>query len=60
MRITSVAPLLYESEIRAVSLIGHEDPLNWRLTPEELVIDVPPERPCAHAYVFKITRGQPF
>jgi alpha-L-fucosidase len=60
VRITSVAPLLYESEIRAVSLLGHESPLNWRLTPEELVIDVPPERPCAHAYIFKITRGQPF
>ena len=60
VRIASVAPILYQSEISSVTLLGHEGVLNWRLTPDDLIIDTPRERPCDHAYVFKITRGQPF
>ncbi len=60
VRIASVAPILYESEIRSVSLLGHDGDLTWRLTSDELIIDTPRERPCDHAYVFKISRGQAF
>ena len=58
--IASVAPHLYESEIRSVTLLGHEGDLDWRLTSQGLTIEVPPERPCEHAYTFKITRSRPF
>jgi alpha-L-fucosidase len=55
-----VAPLLYESEIRSVTLLGHQGELAWSLTPEGLTVTPPNERPCDYAYAFKITRGQPF
>jgi alpha-L-fucosidase len=58
--IGSVAPLLYESEIRAVTLLGHTGELNWRFTPRGLTIDVPTGHPHDHAYAFKISRGGPF
>ena len=51
---------LYEEEIRSVELLGREGELTWQLRPEGLIIDRPPERPCDHAYVFKIRRGRPF
>jgi len=58
--IKSAAPLLYESEIQSVTMLGREEPLDWRLTPEELIIHRPVEKPCEHAYVFKIARCHPF
>ncbi len=58
--LASVAPLLYESEIRSVTLLGHEGALAWSLSPEGLTIETPNQRPCDHAYVFKISRGKPF
>jgi len=58
--IKSAAPLLYESEIQSVTMLGSEEPLDWRLTPEGLIIHRPAEKPCEHAYVFKIARCHPF
>jgi len=34
--------------------------LEWKLTADALVIKVPDQKPCEHAYVFKIERGQPY
>ena len=58
--IKSAAALLYEAEIGSVTMLGGEGHLEWRLTPEGLTIKTPTERPCEHAYVFKIMRRQPF
>jgi alpha-L-fucosidase len=58
--ITSVAPLVYESEIRSVTLLGHPDRLDWRFTAEGLTIELPADKPCDHAYAFRIARGRPF
>jgi alpha-L-fucosidase len=58
--INSVAPLLYPREIQSVTMLGTEEHLDWRLTPEGLTITPPVHKPCEHAYAFKIQRGRPF
>jgi alpha-L-fucosidase len=52
--------LLYPEEIRSVSMVGIEEPLNWSMGAEGLKIWPPAHQPCDHAYVFKITRRRPF
>jgi len=51
---------LYESEIDSVKMLGVDRELEWSLTQEGLEIKTPDEKPCEHAYVFKITRKHPF
>lgn len=58
--ITAAAPLLYESEIASVTMLGQAGELDWRLTPAGLTITPPAEKPCEHAYVFKIVRRNAF
>jgi len=55
--IQTAAPLLYPSEITSVTMLGVDENLEWSLTPDELTIQRPAQRPCEHAYVFKIARG---
>ncbi len=43
-----------EPPIRQVSLLGSPQALSWSLTVDGLRIETPAERPCQHAYVFKI------
>jgi alpha-L-fucosidase len=38
-----------------VSLLGHKGPLKWKQTETGLEIQMPAEKPCEHAFVFKIT-----
>ncbi|MCD6290308.1 MAG: alpha-L-fucosidase, partial [Anaerolineae bacterium] len=52
--------LLYGSEIRSVKMLGVEKELEWSLSREGLTVKTPPQKPCEHAYVFKIERGRPF
>jgi alpha-L-fucosidase len=40
-------------------MLGAEGELDWKLTDEALVIRTPPEKPCEHAFVFKIVRKAP-
>jgi alpha-L-fucosidase len=49
-------PGFYKEEIKRISLLGHDGDLNWNLTRNGLVVDLPEERPCEHAYVIKIER----
>jgi len=49
-------PGFYEEEIKRVSLLGHDGDLEWKLTRQGLVVEMPDERPCDHAYVIKIER----
>jgi alpha-L-fucosidase len=51
---------LYPAEIQSVRMLGVDKELEWRLTPEGLTIQTPAHKPCDHAYVFKIVRGQPY
>jgi alpha-L-fucosidase len=51
---------LYPSEIRSVEMLGVDAKLEWSLTGDGLKVKPPSDRPCEHAYVFKITRGHPF
>ena len=41
-------------EIRSVSLLGTEAKINWTRTADGLEITVPKEKPCDHAYAFRI------
>jgi len=47
-------------EIKSVRMLGVDQELEWKLTSEALVIKVPDQKPCEHAYVFKIIRDQPY
>jgi alpha-L-fucosidase len=49
-------PGFYKEEIKRISLLGHGEDLDWRLTRGGLVVDMPDEKPCDHAYVLKIER----
>jgi len=40
--------------IESVSMLGVDGELNWELSAEGLTIDTPSEKPCEHAYAFKI------
>jgi len=49
-------PGFYKEEIKRVSLLGDGKDLDWKLTTAGLVVQMPDERPCDHAYVIKIER----
>jgi len=46
----------YKEEIKRITMLGDDKELDWELTPKGLVIEVPDEKPCDYAYVFKIER----
>jgi len=43
-----------EQTIGQVSMLGYPRALSWSLEPDGLRINAPTERPCQHAYVFRI------
>lgn len=45
---------LAEGEIASVTLLGHDGTLEWTQIPAGLVVTMPDERPCHHAYAVKI------
>ena len=50
---------LYKSEITSVKMLGVDEELGWSLTEKGLEVRTPTEKPCEHAYVFKIMRKGP-
>jgi alpha-L-fucosidase len=46
---------LDESDISSIKMLGVDKELEWTLTETGLKIKAPQEKPCDHAYVFKIT-----
>ena len=46
-----------EEEIESIHMLGVEEALDWHLTEDALVIRAPSERPCEHAFVFKIKQN---
>jgi len=51
---------LYPGEIESVRLLGIDKELAWSMTDNGLEIDMPEQKPCEYAFVFKITRKNPF
>lgn len=51
---------LYPSEIASITMLGDGAELSWKFGTDVLVIQTPKNKPCDHAYVFKITRKKPF
>ena len=51
---------LYPTEIASVSLLGDNKELKWEMTKKGLSIQTPINKPCEHAFVFKIVRRNPF
>jgi len=47
---------LYKSEISSIKMLGVDKELEWSLEEEGLKIRTPDEKPCEHAYAFKILR----
>jgi alpha-L-fucosidase len=50
---------LWPDEIQSIRMLGTDQPLEWKLLDHGLVIKTPSRKPCDHAYVFRIERGQP-
>ena len=51
---------LYPGEVHSVSMLGVQRELEWSLTSAGLTVKPPVQKPCDHAYVFKIIRDHPF
>jgi len=51
--LASGSPLL-QREIKGVSLLGCDAPVQWKRTADGLGVDLPAQRPCDCAYVLKI------
>jgi alpha-L-fucosidase len=52
---------LYKPEICSVQMLGANQELEWSLDEQKgMTIKTPTTKPCQHAYVFRINRGQPF
>ena len=51
---------LNAGEINSVTLLGSDIALSWNLAKDGLEITPPAERPCEHAFVYKISRKNPF
>jgi len=49
-------PGFYREEIKRISLLGHDEDLDWKFTRSGLVVDLPDEPPTEHAHVLKIER----
>ena len=46
-----------EKDIKNITMLGSKEKLKWYFTNEGLVIYTPKQKPCEHAYVFKIERN---
>jgi alpha-L-fucosidase len=51
---------LYPAEIASVTLLGDNKELKWEMSKKGLSIQTPINKPCEHAFVFKIVRRNPF
>jgi len=40
-------------------MLGVPAPLTWSFSAAGLIVEPPAEKPCEHAFVFKIERGRP-
>jgi len=46
--------LVSSSGIAGVSLLGSKTPVKWKQTAEALEVELPPVKPCKHAYALKV------
>ena len=56
LTINSLGSTGYNQEVKSVELIGAKDPLKWEQKEGSLDIVLPDEKPCEHAFVFRIMR----
>ena len=52
------ACVIFDNEIERVELLGSTDKVEWKHTRDGLHITRPDNKPCEHAYSFKITRKE--
>ena len=46
---------MLEGEIASIELLGSPGSLKWEMTEDALLVEMPAEMPCEHAYALKIT-----
>jgi alpha-L-fucosidase len=44
-----------QGNVKSVRLLGHSGKLDWKQSAEGLVVTLPPQRPCDHAFAFEVT-----
>jgi alpha-L-fucosidase len=47
-------------KIESITMLGDGDELDWQMTEEGLVVEPPRNKPCEHAYSFKIQYRERF
>ena len=52
-------PRQTQGDVKRVRLLGHAGKLDWKQSPEGLVVTLPAQRPCDHAFAFEITGEGP-
>jgi hypothetical protein len=57
VRLLSLDLRLYAGEVAGVELLGSNEKLTWTRDKIRLKVKMPPQRPCDHAFVLKITRN---
>jgi len=50
---------LTQREIKTVQLLGSKSPLKWTRNADGLTIELPAQKPCAHAFAFEISPVDP-
>ena len=51
--------VIADAKIQQVSMLGSEETIKWEKTPQGLRVSFPPQKPCDHAYAFKIPFDKP-
>ena len=51
--------VIADAKIQQVTMLGSEETIQWQLTPEGLKVNFPSQKPCDHAYTFKISFDKP-
>jgi alpha-L-fucosidase len=55
IRSLGTASGLREQPITSVRLLGHDAPVAWTRTTEALLVEMPTQPPCEHAFVISIS-----
>lgn len=45
---------IFGKPIQQINLLGHPSPLQWKPSPEGLIVQLPSQQPCEHAFTLKI------
>ena len=51
--------VITDAQIKQMTMLGSKETIKWKKTPQGLRVSFPSQKPCDHAYVFKISFDKP-